>query len=227
MITRSIDTAVGRVSIASTTVAEGDFAVSGCADELSERRRAIVDVPWTWVRQVHGDGVVVVERPGDGAGATADAVVTNVPGAAVAVTTADCSPVVLVGTTAIGVAHAGWKGLMAGVVASTASALDALGAEPVATFLGPCIQPAAYEFGAADLAAMSERFGPDVAGWTLASTPALDMTLAVGAACAEVGWPVPDRPSCTSGMDFFSHRTRGDGGRQTTVAWISPTGPAS
>ncbi len=227
MITRSIDTPAGVVSIASTTVADGDFAVSKPGDRLAERRRAIVDLPWTWIRQVHGDGVVVVDCPGGGAGETADAVVTDVSGAAIAVTTADCSPVVFVGTTAIGVAHAGWKGLMAGVVASTATALEALGAEPVATFLGPCIQPAAYEFGVADLAAMTERFGADVAGHTTSSTPALDMTMAVGAACAEVGWPVPDRPACTSGADFFSHRTRGDGGRHTTVAWITESGPTT
>lgn len=222
MITHSIDTEAGAVSVASTTVDDGDFAVSGSPLELRERRRSVVDLPWTWIRQVHGSDVVVVDHPGAGAGETADAVVTGVPGAAIAVTTADCSPVVLVGTTAVGVAHAGWKGLLAGVVESTASALDALGADPVATLLGPCIQPGAYEFGAADLAAMVDRFGAAVQGITDDATPALDMTNAVAAACVEAGWPAPVRPACTSGPGFFSHRTRGDAGRQTTVAWIAP-----
>lgn len=222
MITHALDTAAGVVSIVSTTTEQGDFAVSGPQEDLITRRRAVVDLPWTWLRQVHGNDVVVVERPGAGAGETADAVVTDVPGAAIAVTTADCSPVVLVGSTAVGVAHAGWKGLLAGVIEATASALGDLGARPVATVLGPCIQPAAYEFGADDLAAMVDRFGPSVEGTTVSSTPALDMANAVAAACVESGWPAPPRPACTSDGDFFSHRTRGDAGRQTTVAWITP-----
>ena len=61
---------------------------------LAARRRPRSSTdPWTWLRQVHGAGVVIVTEPGEHAGAQADAAVTAVPGAVLAVQTADCAPV--------------------------------------------------------------------------------------------------------------------------------------
>ncbi|HKY14173.1 MAG TPA: polyphenol oxidase family protein, partial [Microthrixaceae bacterium] len=106
-----------------TTAADGDFAIDSDPDGLAERRGAIAAAPWTWLRQVHGAEVVVVGAPGDHAGAEADAAVTGVPGAALAVQTADCAPVLLWGDgptgPVIGAAHAGWRGLYEGVLENT------------------------------------------------------------------------------------------------------------
>ena len=52
---------------------------------------------------------VVVDHPGDGAGSSADASMTTVPGAVLAIQTADCAPVVIAGDGVVGVAHAGWR----------------------------------------------------------------------------------------------------------------------
>ncbi len=220
MLAQSFETEAGIVRVVTTQAADGDFAVAQDASIVEPYRRAIIDAPWTWLRQVHGATVVTASAPGHQAGSVADAVVTRQISAPIAVTTADCSPVVLVGTGAIGVAHAGWKGLLAGVVEATAEALRDLGSEPVATFLGPCIQPGRYEFSAADLDSVAARYGEAVRGVTHTGEPALDMTASVQAACREAGWPIPVTPPCTSSSDYFSHRTRQDPGRQTTVAWI-------
>ena len=212
-----------RVEIRSTTAADGDFAVGLVEterDALIERRRAIVDQPWTWLRQVHEADLVVVESPGADAGAQADGALTHTPGVPIAVTTADCSPVVLVSTTGIAVVHAGWRGALAGIIERAADRLRADGSTPVAAVLGPCIGVEHYEFGASDLESMVERYGPTVVGSTRQGTPGLDMHAVVVAACRRAGWPAPEATACTGDDRFFSHRRRSDRGRQTTVAWI-------
>ncbi|MFV0523938.1 MAG: laccase domain-containing protein [Acidimicrobiales bacterium] len=209
-----------------TDRADGDYRIDGAPGGLEELRRDVVDAPWTWLRQVHSDVVVTARTPGDGAGATADAAVTTAIGAPLAVTTADCAPVVLIGDIGVGVAHAGWRGLLAGVVERTAAALGAAGVRPVRTLLGPCIDPEHYEFSPVDLDAVASALGDGVRAVTPVGTPALDVPAAVAAACRRAGWPQPDRPPATSDPTWFSHRVRGDTGRQTTVVWLEERGEA-
>jgi len=208
-----------------TTRADGDLAVTGAEPGLTARRRAVVDLPWTWLTQVHGAEVVTVTRPGEHAGTAADAAVTAVAGAALAVTTADCVPVVLVGREdgAVGVAHAGWKGLLGGVVGAAAEAMAALGHPPVRAVIGPCIRAERYEFGPADLDAVAARWGDEVRSTTAAGTPALDVVAGVRRALAEVGvTDVADEGTCTAAdaERFWSFRARGEAGRIATVAWL-------
>lgn len=84
-----------------------------------------------------------VERP------RADALVTDRPGLAIGVVTADCAPVLLADLDAgvVGAAHAGWKGALAGVTDAAVAAMVALGAraERVVAAIGPCIARASYE----------------------------------------------------------------------------------
>jgi copper oxidase (laccase) domain-containing protein len=233
---RMVAIAAGTVDVVFTERSDGDFrslspdAHPDVAPDwahphqaaLARRRRSIVDAPWTWLRQVHGGRVVYVARPGDQAGAVADAAVTTTPGCPIAVSTADCAPVVLVAEEGVAVVHAGWRGLVAGIVSSAASQLRAVAGPPVATLVGPCINPSAYEFGEPDLAVVSGVLGPAVQGETAWGTPALDVPAAVAAACRRAGWPAPEgEPQCTSGERWYSHRSRGEAGRQATVAWLS------
>jgi polyphenol oxidase len=102
--------------------------------------------------QVHSPHAVIVTSPWDtGAGPQADAMVTNRPGIALGILTADCAPVLLADDDAkvIGAAHAGWKGAEAGVVASVVEAMERLGArrEHIRAAIGPCISQANYEVG--------------------------------------------------------------------------------
>ncbi len=108
--------------------------------------------------------MVTVGAPGEHAGAEADAAVTAVSGCALVVRTADCAPVALLADGVVGVAHAGWKGLEAGVLEATVAAMRGLGSGPIRASLGPCIFPGCYEFGEPELSRLADRFGPAVGG---------------------------------------------------------------
>jgi purine-nucleoside/S-methyl-5'-thioadenosine phosphorylase / adenosine deaminase len=102
--------------------------------------------------QVHSPTVVTVEQPWDmNARPKADAIVTRVPGLAVAVTTADCGPILLADPAAgvIGAAHAGWRGAFSGVAEATIAAMEACGADRsrMVAALGPMIRQPNYEVG--------------------------------------------------------------------------------
>ncbi|MGI9022777.1 MAG: polyphenol oxidase family protein [Acidimicrobiales bacterium] len=207
--------------------AEGDMG-HGCryvhevAPDVADRRRAVCDLPWTWLRQVHGDEVVRVEAPGGRAGATADAAVTAEPGCALAVLTADCSPVVLASPEGVlGAAHAGWTGMAAGVLERTVDAMGALGASSISAVVGPCIRPECYPFGSDDLDAVARRVGPEVRARDAHGAPALDLVAGVTAVLRRAGVDqVDDLGSCTAcSPDWYSWRARGERQRQALVVW--------
>ena len=103
-------------------------------------------------RQVHGTTVITATAPWpDPPRVEADAVVTDRPGLAVAVLTADCAPVLLADPEAgvVGAVHAGWRGALAGVIEAAIAAMTTLGArrERLTAAIGPCIRQASYEVG--------------------------------------------------------------------------------
>lgn len=209
-----------------TSRADGDLSVLHADEALEARRSRVVARPWSWLRQVHGSRVVMVDRPGAWAGAEADAAVTTVPGTAVAIHTADCVPLALVAAGVVGVAHVGWRGLMAGVVEATVLAVrQALGGEgDLQAEVGPCIRARCYEFGAGDLDAVTTRYGTDVRSVTAAGAPALDLTAGVTVALSRSGVARPaDAGVCTAcSPAHWSFRARGETGRQALVAWLEP-----
>ena len=209
-----------------STRGDGDFRIDGDPADLARRRPALAPGAWTWLRQVHGARVVVVDRPGAGAGEEADAAVTDQPGAVVAVHTADCAPVLLHGPGVVGAVHVGWRGLAAGVVEATVDAMASLGAERVDAHVGPHIRARCYEFGADQLDLVAHRYGAAVRAETAAGTPALDLLAGVRAALANrprVG-AVTVEAGCTACEPdrYFSHRARGDQGRHAAAIALEP-----
>lgn len=101
------------------------------------------------VHQIHSALVATVTGPGPQG--RADAMVTDVPGLALSVLTADCMPVLFADAEAgvIGVAHAGWRGTVDGILEETLEAMEALGADraEIVAVIGPCISQRAYEVG--------------------------------------------------------------------------------
>ncbi len=185
-------------------------------------RRAVVDLPWTWLRQVHGSEVVRVSGPGDAAGAQADAAVTSEAGCAIAILAADCAPVALASAEGvIGVAHAGWRGVVAGVLEATVREMRSLGATDIDAVIGPCIHAGCYAFGADDLDVIAARLGDRVRATTTADRPALDLPAAVRAALTRAGVvEVADVDVCTAcSSEHFSWRARKEQQRQATVVW--------
>jgi YfiH family protein len=104
------------------------------------------------LHQIHSPDAVVATGPWETASRPrADAIVTRAEGLAIGVTAADCGPILLVDPTArvIGAAHAGWKGALTGVVESTVTAMEKLGAERsgIVAAIGPLIRQNSYEVG--------------------------------------------------------------------------------
>lgn len=120
---------------------------SRMAERLGVLPEALVSV-----HQVHSPDVVVVEAPWpQDARPKADAMVTDRPGLALAILTADCGPVLFADGEAgvIGAAHAGWRGALSGVIEATVDAMEGLGArrDRIVAVLGPTIGQGAYEVG--------------------------------------------------------------------------------
>ena len=206
--------------VACTGWAHGDFAEPGGIAKV--RRRKIVDRPWTALEQVHGARVVAVEHPGECSGEPADAAVSAAPGVALAVLGADCAPVALASPEGvIGVAHAGWRGLRAGVIEATVQSMRRLGATRVAAVLGPCIHPCCYTFGAGDLAQVESRLGSPLAATTRSGELSLNLPAGVTAALRAAGATLLDTSrECTAcGSGLWSWRSHQSKRRQATVIW--------
>ena len=224
----SIPTAAGPVRVLASTRSDGDFHLDRVpAAELEERRRRLVDMPWTMLDERHGTDVVVVDRPGGGDRAIGDVAITGLAGVALGVWVGDCAPIVLVhpdGT--FGVVHAGWRGLAQGVLESACESLGIDVGVGAVAHLGPTIGPCCYAFGADDLAAVAAAVGvePDVvASTTNRGATALDVVAAVRHGLARRGVAVDHDAPCTGcGGSYFSHRVRADLERHVVVAWRSP-----
>ncbi len=215
--------------VACTGRDEGDMGHGGryvvtVSPDVAARRRAVVDLPWTWLRQVHGSAVVRVDAPGDGAGTRADAAVTDRAGCALAVFSADCAPLALASPEGVvAVAHAGWRGVAAGVIEATVAEMRAVGASDIEAVIGPCAHAGCYEFGESDLDAVAMRLGDGVRSTTTTGTPALDLPAAVRVGLGNAGVVdehVRDVDICTAcSVDHFSWRAGKDQQRQATVVW--------
>lgn len=212
------------VHTAFTDRTDGDMAAAD-AQSLESRRSSVAPYPWTWLEQAHGHDVVVVEAPGDAAGSVADAAVTRCPEAVLSVQVADCAPVLMfspVGDGAVvAAAHAGWRGLLGGVLGSTVEMMVHLGAGDISWLLGPCIAATNYEFSETDLAAIVDVFGPEVRSVTSDGSAALDLRSTVRSAMAGAGCGDPLEVSdvCTTSANHWSHRRSADAQRQVGAIW--------
>jgi YfiH family protein len=115
-------------------------------------RMGVAPTHFLSLHQVHSPDAVVATGPWESASRPrADALVTRAEGLAIGVTAADCGPILLVDPKArvIGAAHAGWKGALTGVVESTVTAMEKLGAERsgIVAAIGPLIRQPSYEVG--------------------------------------------------------------------------------
>ncbi|GAC1355386.1 MAG: peptidoglycan editing factor PgeF [Acidimicrobiales bacterium] len=199
---------------------EGDLGTTAIDSRLAERRQAVEEGEWSWCRQVHGAAVHVVTGPGSVRGTDGDALVSASADAPLAIFTADCAPVAFGSANGVaGVAHAGWRGLRAGILQATVSAMRDLGAVGIVAALGPCIRAECYEFGADDLADVVAHLGAGVAAVTSSGRPALDLPAGVARALADVDVElVSDAGACTAcSVTYFSHRARREPQRQATV----------
>lgn len=199
---------------------------AGASERVLANRRVVNEVidgtvGWSTVRQVHGARVVRADpAPAPGGHPDprpeADALWTDDPERTLAVFSADCVLLLLVGPGRIGLAHAGWRGLAAGVVERATEAVGARSA-----FAGPAIGPCCFEVGEEVREVFAERFGSHV----LVGPDRVDLWAAAETAARRSGVEVvPTARICTSCQPelFFSHRRDGgETGRQGLVAALT------
>jgi polyphenol oxidase len=219
---------VGTVRAAWSRAADGDLRPQADGGARLTRFADSVSGPTTarlrWLHQVHGATVRVIGN-GDGSEPPVpdgDALVTAGPSARLAMVTADCASIALGSHEGVFAAvHAGWRGLAAGVIDGAIETMRALGASEVVGALGPTIHAECYEFGSDELDVVAARLGDGVRAVTPQGTVALDLPAAVGAALTGAGvTTVAGVDACTAcSGGYFSHRARGDVGRQALVVW--------
>lgn len=191
------------------------------------RLQRSLELPGTpaWLRQVHGRRVVDAEGS---AGEEGDASVTARDGIVCAVLTADCLPVLFASedAAAVGAAHAGWRGLAAGILESTVAALPCP-ASSVLAWMGPAISQSAFEVGAevrerfVSLSARSaQHFTENARGRFQCDLYGLARERLEGAGVGAVYGG--DR--CTYGERdaFFSYRRQGQCGRMASLIFRRP-----
>jgi hypothetical protein len=208
----------------------GDDPAHVQANRERLKRQAALPAEPCWLNQVHG--IAVARAGADPAPPTADASLTDHPGRVCAVLTADCLPVLFCNRagTHVAAAHAGWRGLAAGVLEATVAALGADGvpAQELLVWLGPAIGPAAYEVGGEVRDAILA--GDPGAGPTLQPTRPghwhLDLYGAARRRLRRAGLTmISGGGLCTAGDSrFYSHRRDGITGRQATLVWLEPAG---
>ena len=193
------------------TAADGDAR----RDEVDRRRlsaAAGVAADWAWMRQVHG--TAVIRATGPGVLGEADAAFTTVRGLPLAVGTADCFPVILLGNGIVGVAHAGWRGAADGVVSALREAMTAAGSPATAAAIGPGIGPCCFEVGPE----VAARF-PGCEAITTWGTASVDLRRAIQRDLVNLEVWVDG--SCTMSDDgFYSYRKTATSERQGAGAWI-------
>jgi polyphenol oxidase len=201
------------------TASPTEFLARRFAAELG-----VSDLPLVRGTQVHGRRVVTVEeRPAEGETVDAgscDALVTRLPGVGLVVQTADCVPILLAATDAVGAVHTGWRGAASNVAGAAAEALFAITEDPgsVRAWLGPAIGPCCYEVGGE----VASRFAGEFARFS-DERCRLDLPAVVRSQLEEAGVApgnIAVSESCTrcGGERFASYRRDGErAGRMITL----------
>ncbi len=205
----------------------GDAPAHVAANRARLRDVLALPVEPSWLEQVHGTAVADLDGPARVMTVRADAAIASAPGRVCTIMVADCLPVLFASHDGerIAAAHAGWRGLAAGVLERTVGALGVAGAELTA-WLGPAISREHFEVGedvravfVGDDAGAADMFAPNARGRWQADLAGLArrrlMTLGVSAVHGGEWCTFADRER------FFSHRRDGRGGRMAALIWKS------
>jgi hypothetical protein len=222
-------------------VSSGPFASLNCSlsspddrDTVMRNRARVADrlglapEALLGLKQVHGDRVITVTDPWPvGAGESADAMVTDRPGLALGIITADCAPVLFAdaGAGVVGAAHAGWRGAVGGVIEATIAAMQRLGAriDGIVAAIGPCIGQTSYEVGPDLRAEVLARQVDDARFFSPGARPdrwQFNLSLYCAGRLREAGVTqvtVTGYDTLADAERFFSHRRR-------TLAQAGPIG---
>lgn len=214
----------------------GDDAVAVAANRA--RLGAGLPTQPRWLRQVHGTNVLDVSADESGAGTPeADAALSRRPGQVCGVMTADCLPVLLCDQngTVVAAVHAGWRGLLAGVVEQTVAAMGCK-PEQLLAWLGPAIGPQSFEVGDEVRAAFVSADGEASSAFKTLNVEEdcqteaearkwlADIYLLARQRLARLGVQRVYGGDCCTVREadrFFSYRRDGVTGRMATLIWLA------
>ncbi|KAB2969309.1 peptidoglycan editing factor PgeF [Zoogloea sp.] len=194
--------------------------------ENRQRLRALLPAEPCWLNQVHGTAVLDADTWAGGL-PDADGVVSRRSGRVCVVMTADCLPVLLCDAagTVVGAAHAGWRGLHAGVLEATVAAMDVPPSSLLA-WLGPAIGPDAFEVGEEVRHAFVSEDPLAASAFRAAAVPGkwmADLYALARLRLAALGVPrVHGGEFCThaDATRFYSYRRDGVTGRMASLIWL-------
>lgn len=172
-----------------------------------------------YMEQVHGDSVALIGASTIDA-PTADALLTQESGIALAVMVADCIPLLLFNAGAVAAVHVGRRGLLNGVAIKTLNKLRSLDSSPVTAVIGPSICGSCYEVSQEIFNEVTDRY-PASSARTPSGGFSLDLAKALTHELIENGVTAIDESRCTVEDDsLFSYRRDGKTGRQVGIVWL-------
>ena len=207
-------------------VGDDPLAVAANRQQLTDMLAACSAGSPVWLNQVHGTRVVDAAALVGNRAPEADASFARAAGVVCAVMTADCLPVLFCDAsgTVVAAAHAGWRGLLAGVLEEAVAAMGVPG-EDVIAYLGPAIGPQAFEVGDEVRSAFVEvdehaaqAFKTSVAGKWLADIYQLARQRLAGQGVERIY----GGSFCTvsDARRFYSYRREGQTGRMASIVWL-------
>ena len=215
-----------KANVLATDISNGDLSITQPVERLHANQGELIATPWCYLEQVHGANVITVRTPGQHQGKQGDGMVSIGCGIPMSIQVADCAPVALISETEVlGIVHAGWRGLLSGVIKNACAEMIKLGGYPTTAVVGPCISPEHYEFGVDDLKLLERQFGSEVRSRTKHGAPSLDIpkTVQVALNMNEVH-DIFFIGQCTAASDkHWSYRVGKDEERQAMIAWLEET----
>tara|TARA_Y100001970_G_scaffold2134_1_gene2508 strand:+ start:658 stop:1353 length:696 start_codon:yes stop_codon:yes gene_type:complete len=202
---------------------DGDFSVAQQPENyLAENQRKLYKGEWNWLTQEHGTEIVWLEDDERSLGITGDALATISSQKVIAITVADCLPLLLIEQSGIlSLMHLGWRGIEGGLLEKTLQFIRSKSSEPITAILGPCIDTCCYEFGQNELRILVEKYGEKILGRTNKGSIAFDMRACVKEILKSSNVEIKyEEDSCTKcDSRYWSFRADGTGKRQVMIAW--------
>ena len=191
------------------------------AERVAENRKSIERDfgAIQFMNQVHGDRIAIIEEVTELA-PEADALITGIPGVAIAVMVADCIPLILSSKEVVAAVHVGRKGLANDITRKTIRTMEDMGAGAITAHIGPAICGSCYEVSQ-DIQNEIVAQHPKAKAKTREGTPSLDLVGGLKAVLIEEGVDIKSRFECTvENLDLFSYRRDGVTGRQAGIVCL-------
>jgi len=204
-------------------IKDGDFSLTqNSKKDLQENRAKLSSYEWNWLSQEHGTEIIWLNSDEESSGLKGDALVTASDGKVIAVSVADCLPVLLICESGIiALIHLGWRGVKKGLLDLTIERIKEKSLEPISAVLGPSIGRCCYEFGEEELLAFVEIFGERAEGTTTKGRPSLDLKYCVKNVLRNAGIYVECEDDVCTSCDprHWSYRQNSTEKRQVMIAW--------